>query len=337
MNKDVFLKEKIFVAGAKGMAGSAIVRSLKKKGYGSRNYKGELLIPTKKILNLLDTKQVNEWFFKNNPDVVILAAAKVGGIIANSTKPADFLLQNLKIQINVIEAAFNSGVRRLIFLGSSCIYPKFAQQPIREESLLSSFLEQTNESYAIAKIAGIKLCQSLRSQYGFDAISLMPTNLYGPNDNYHPINSHVMASLIRKFHEAKLKSLSKVICWGSGNPLREFMHVDDLGDAVVFALENWYPQSKNAPLDDLGKPLTHLNIGSKEEISIKDLANLIAREFDYNGNIFWDKTKPDGTPRKKLNSERMKKLGWSQQIKLREGISSTIKIYAENLSLKNIK
>ena len=193
MNRNFFLKDKIFIAGAAGMAGSAIVRSLNKNGYGRRDSLGKLLIPTKEQLNLLNSKEVKEWFIENSPDIVILAAAKVGGIIANSTNPADFLLQNLKIQANVIEAAFDSGSKRLIFLGSSCIYPKFAQQPIKEESLLSGFLEPTNESYAIAKIAGIKLCQSLRIQYGFDAISLMPTNLYGPGDNYHPTKSHVMA------------------------------------------------------------------------------------------------------------------------------------------------
>ncbi len=330
MKRNFLLKDKIFVAGAAGMAGSAIVRSLNKNGYGGRDSLGELLIPTKENLNLLNSKKVKEWFIENSPDVVILAAAKVGGIIANSTKPADFLLENLKIQTNVIEAAFNYGSKRLIFLGSSCIYPKFAQQPIKEESLLSNFLEPTNESYAIAKIAGIKLCQSLRIQYGFDAISLMPTNLYGPNDNFDPTNSHVIASLIRKFHEAKYKGLSEVICWGSGKPLREFMHVDDLGDAVVFALENWHPDSKGAPLDEKGKPLTYLNVGSSEEISIKDLAKLIAREFDYKGNILWDQTKPDGTPRKKLNTEKMQRLGWHSKIMLEEGIASTIKIYKKN-------
>ena len=269
MKKYIFPEDKIFIAGSTGMAGSAIVRSLKKYGYGE---KAKLLTPNRRVLNLLDSNLVKDWFLENSPDVVILAAAKVGGIISNFNNPADFILQNIKIQTNVIESAFSSGVRRFLFLGSSCIYPKFADQPIKEEYLLNNKLESSNQYYAIAKIAGIKLCESLRLQYGFDAISLMPTNLYGPNDNYHKNDSHVMAALIRKFHEAKIKRLSTVTCWGSGRPLREFLHVDDLGDAVVYALENWNPDADSAPKYDNGEPLIFLNVGTGKDISIKELA-----------------------------------------------------------------
>lgn len=333
MNKKLLPEDKIFIAGSTGMAGSAIVSSLRKKGYGLKNKNGILLTPNRKELNLLDSSQVTNWFLTNSPNVVIIAAAKVGGIIANSENPADFLLQNLKIQTNMIDAAFNSGVRRLLFLGSSCIYPKFANQPIKEESLLTGSLEPTNEWYAIAKIAGIKLCQSLRLQYGFDAISLMPTNLFGPNDNYHPTHSHVMASLIRKFHEAKNQNLSRVTCWGSGSPLREFLHVNDLGDAVVYALENWDPQSKDAPTDNNGSALTFLNVGTGKEITIKNLANIISEKYNFRGEIIWDDSKPDGTPRKVLNIERFKKLGWAPKIDLAEGISSTIENYKRSLMI----
>ena len=324
MKKHIFLKDKIYISGSTGMVGSAIIRSLKKNGYGNKKNSGDLLMPGRHELNLLDTSQVNGWFFKNSPDVVILAAAKVGGILSNLKNPADFILQNLKIQSNVIEAAFNCGVRRFLFLGSSCIYPKFAEQPIKEEYLLSNKLESSNEYYAIAKIAGIKLCESLRLQYGFDAISLMPTNLYGPNDNYSKDESHVMAALIRKFHEANIEKLSTVTCWGSGKPLREFLHVDDLGDAVVFALEYWDPNADNSPKNKMGKPLTYLNVGTGKDISIKDLAEIISREFEFKGNILWDEEMPDGTPRKLLNIDKFTNLGWSAKIDLTEGISSTI-------------
>ena len=324
MKKHIFLKDKIYIAGSTGMVGSAIIRSLKKNGYGNKKNSGDLLIPGRQELNLLDASQVNGWFLKNSPDVVILAAAKVGGILSNLKNPADFILQNLKIQTNVIEAAFNFGVRRFLFLGSSCIYPKFAEQPIKEEYLLSNKLESSNEYYAIAKIAGIKLCESLRLQYGFDAISLMPTNLYGPNDNYSKDKSHVMAALIRKFHEANIEKLSTVTCWGSGKPLREFLHVDDLGDAVVFALEYWDPDADNSPKNKMGKPLTYLNVGTGKDISIKDLAETISQEFEFKGNILWDEEMPDGTPRKLLNIDKFTNLGWSAKIDLTEGISSTI-------------
>ena len=256
----------------------------------------------------------------NKPDVVVLAAAKVGGIIANNTYPADFLLENLKIQTHVIESAWRYGCRRLLFLGSSCIYPKFAQQPIREEYLLTGDLEPTNEWYAIAKIAGIKLCESLRKQYDFDAISLMPTNLYGPGDNYHPQNSHVLPALIRRFHEAAQAEATSVTCWGSGSPLREFLHVDDLGDACVFALEHWSALAVDAPQDESGEALAFLNVGTGVDCTIKQLAEQVAAATGFVGEIQWDTSKPDGTPKKQLDVSRLKVLGWSAQIPLNQGL-----------------
>ena len=321
MKIEAIINEKIFLAGATGMVGSAIKRAFNKLKFEDES---NLLSPSRKELDLLDLRAVNTWFNKNKPSIVILAAAKVGGILANSLYPADFLIQNIKIQNNVIEAAFTHGVKRLIFLGSSCIYPKFASQPIKEESLLMNYLESTNEYYAIAKIAGLKLCESLRKQYGFDAISLMPTNLYGPNDNYHPQNSHVMAALIRKFFIAKKENLRSVTCWGTGSVLREFMHVDDLADAVIFCLENWYPSNENAPLNSSGDCLTHLNVGTGKDISIKQLALKIAHYTNFKGEILWDISKPDGTPRKVLDTTHINSLGWKAKIKLDHGIKNTI-------------
>ncbi len=332
--KKISLKDKIFIAGASGMVGRAICRSLFKKGYGNAQNGGKILTPPRNKLNLLDEKAVNNWLKINKPDVVIIASAKVGGILANSTQPTEFLLENLKIQNNLIEASWKNDIRRLLFLGSSCIYPKYAAQPIQEESLLKGKLEPTNEWYAIAKIAGIKLCQALRKQYNFDAISLMPTNLYGPGDNYHDQNSHVMAALIKKFCEASKNSQKLVTCWGTGSPYREFLHVDDLGDAAVYALENWDPHSKNAPLDKDGNPLNILNVGTGNDISIKDLAIKIARITNFKGKIIWDNSKPDGTPKKLLNINRLLELGWKPKISLDEGIKETIKIYQENLQTK---
>jgi len=305
--------DRIYVAGHRGMAGSAICRSLVAKGYGEAGG-GALLTAARSELDLLDPVAVANWFAVNKPDVVILAAAKVGGIHANSTYPADFLLDNLKIQNHVIETAWRSGVRRLLFLGSSCIYPKFAKQPIKEEALLTGSLETTNEWYAIAKIAGIKLCEALRQQHGFDAISLMPTNLYGPGDNYHPTNSHVMAALIRRFHEAKESNAASVTCWGTGTPRREFLHVDDLGEACVFALENWCPG-----LDEL----QFLNVGTGIDLSIKELAYLVAKTVGYEGDIQWDSSKPDGTPRKQLDVSKLVTMGWRAAIPLAEGLGKT--------------
>ena len=324
MNKKISFDDKIFIAGARGMAGSSISRALKKEGYGDINKGGSLLTPTREELNLLDLGAVKKWFIKNNPDVVIIAAAKVGGIIANSTLPADFILENIKIQTNIIETAWLSGVKRLLFLGSSCIYPKLAEQPISENSLLKGELETTNQWYAISKIAGIKLCQALRLQYNFDSICLMPTNLYGPGDNYHPTYSHVMAALMRKFYLASENKEKSVICWGSGKPLREFLHVDDLGDAVVFALENWDPNLSNSPKDSEGNPLVLLNVGTGEDISIKELALKIASATQFQGEIIWDTSKPDGTPKKLLNIDRFKDLGWISKIDLDLGIKKTV-------------
>ncbi len=328
--KKIDLNEKIFIAGGSGMVGSAVQRALIKEGYGSELKGGLILAPSRNELNLVDEQAINLWFKKNKPTIVIIAAARVGGIIANSSRPADFLLENLQIQTNIINAAWKSGVKRLLFLGSSCIYPKFANQPIEEECLMSGELEKTNEWYAIAKISGIKLCQSLREQYGFDAISLMPTNLFGPGDNYHPIESHVIASLIMKFSRGVSNSKSSVTCWGTGKALREFMHVDDLANAIIFALENWDPSDENAPRDKYGLPLSYLNVGTGKDISIYDLANKIASLTAYSGNIVWDHSKPDGTPKKLLNIDRIKKLGWAPKIKLEEGLKKTISKLKEN-------
>ena len=325
--KKISLHEKIFIAGSKGMAGSAILRALKKYGYGSSNNCGKFLIPDRNELNLLNLDVLENWFLRNKPTVVVLAAAKVGGISANSKSPADFLLENMKIQTNVIETSWKFGVKRLLFLGSSCIYPKYAEQPILEDSLLNGLLEPTNQWYAIAKISGIKLCESLRLQYGFDAISLMPTNLYGPGDNYHPTKSHVMASLIKKFCEATVNSNNSVNCWGTGAPYREFLHVDDLAEAVVFTLENWDPNSEDAPLNNSGIPLNFLNIGTGKDISIKNLAIKIAKYAGFNGEIIWDPTKPDGTPKKQLDCRRINSLGWSAKINLDDGIKQTVSNY----------
>ena len=325
MQKKINCNDKFFIAGSTGMVGSSLARSLLKHNYVKSNNQNNLLTPKRSELNLLNNNEVLNWFKKNKPTVVILAAAKVGGIFANSNYPADFILENLKIQTNVIEASWKTGVRRFLFLGSSCIYPKFAEQPIKESYLLNGNLEKTNEWYAIAKIAGIKLCESLRLQYGFDAISLMPTNLYGPNDNYHPDNSHVIASLIRKFLIAKYKNESVVNCWGTGSALREFMHVDDLAEAIIFCLENWDPSNINSPKDSFGVPLNHLNVGTGKDISIKNLASKIAQLTEFNGNIEWDTSKPDGTPRKKLDITMIKKLGWESKIDLDFGLRDTIK------------
>ena len=319
------------------MAGSAICRALQDKGYGDEAKGGALLTPTRQELDLLNHEVVKDWYATNKPDVVVLAAAKVGGIYANDTYPADFLLDNLKIQTNVIEGAWKAGVRRLLFLGSSCIYPKFAEQPIKEESLLTGSLEPTNEWYAIAKITGIKLCESLGKQYGFDAISLMPTNLYGPGDNYHPNNSHVLPAMIRRFHEAKESGSKSVRCWGTGSPMREFLHVNDLGHACVFALKNWSALSSDAPKDDQGKPLAFLNVGTGVDLTIKDLAEQIAGVVGFEGTIEWDVIKPDGTPKKQLEVSRIKRLGWSAQIPLAKGLPAAYRDFLKGEAAKTLR
>ena len=321
---------KIFIAGHSGMVGSAIKRSLIKKGYTN------LICPSRKELNLLNFLEVENWFRKNNPDIVILAAAKVGGIFSNSQYPADFILENLKIQNNVIESSWNFNVKRFLFLGSSCIYPKLAEQPLKEEYLLTGSLENTNESYATAKIAGIKLCSALKTQYGFDAISLMPTNLYGPGDNYHPQNSHVLPAMLKRFYDAKIKGLEEINCWGSGTPRREFLYVDDLADASIFILENVSSDNKIF-FDEKGHFNGILNVGVGIDITIRELANLISSILDYKGRIFWDSAKPDGTPRKLLDVSKLSKLGWSAKIELKKGLELTLKSFLKDLKNKTIR
>jgi GDP-L-fucose synthase len=322
MTKLITPADRIFVAGHRGMAGSAICRALQRAGYTN------LLMASRAELDLEDGPAVQRWFADHQPSVVVLAAAKVGGIQANNSYPADFLLENLKIQTHVIETAWRSGVRRLLFLGSSCIYPKFAEQPIREEALLTGPLEPTNEWYAIAKITGLKLCEALCKQHGFDAISLMPTNLYGPGDNYHPENSHVLPALIRRFHEAAEANAPTVNCWGTGTPLREFLHVDDLGDACVFSLERWQPGAEDPPF---------LNVGTGIDLTIGALAEAVAEATGFRGEILWDTSKPDGTPRKQLDVSRLKALGWQAQIPLAEGLASTVALFREQLSQQLVR
>ena len=299
MNKN----EKIYVAGHRGMVGSAIVRKLESEGF--RN----IVVKTSKELDLRNQSAVAEFFFSEKPDYVFLAAAKVGGILANNTYRAEFLYDNLMIQNNVIHQAHRSGVKKLMFLGSSCIYPKLAPQPLKEEALLTGLLEPTNEPYAIAKIAGIKMCDAYRDQYGSNFISVMPTNLYGPNDNYDLQKSHVLPALIRKFHEAKKQNLPEVVMWGTGSPLREFLHVDDLADACFFLMQNY---------DEKG----FVNIGSGKEITIKNLAELVKKIVGYKGEIINDLSKPDGTPRKLMDVSKLANAGWRYKIELPEGIKS---------------
>jgi len=323
-------EDKILVAGSNGMVGSSICRILIKNGYNYR--KKNLLTISRNELDLRDSKKVSVWFKNNRPEIVIIAAAKVGGILANQNKPVEFLLENLKIQNNLIENAFKYKAKRLLFLGSSCIYPKYSKQPIKENYLLNQSLEKSNQYYAIAKIAGLKLCEAYRQQYNFDTISLMPTNLYGPGDNYDEYESHVMASLIRKIFHAKMYDRKEIICWGSGSPLREFLYVDDLAEACIHTLKYWEPNKTNAPLDQDGNPLNWINIGSNFEISIKDLAYKISDILNYKGNIIWDKKMPDGTPRKKLDNSYINRLGWFAKTNLSEGIKQTIHSYSKNVN-----
>ena len=327
---------KIMIAGASGMVGNAIKRRyLKAEKYNSQMY--EILTPSRNELNLLNFEEVKNWFEKNCPDIVILAAAKVGGIFANNNNPADFILHNLKIQTNLIEISNKFKVKKFLFLGSSCIYPRLATQPITEKDLLSGQLEITNEFYAIAKIAGIKLCQALAIQRGFNSICLMPTNLYGPGDNYHKSDSHVLPSLIKKFSEAKNKNMKNVTCWGDGSPLREFLYVDDLAEACIFAIENLSLNSQYYPKDKNGNSLFWINVGSNQEISIKDLEVLIAKLVGYEGSIIWDKTMPNGTPRKKLDTSVLDKLGWKSKTNLEEGIKLTLKAYNTDLKINRLR
>lgn len=303
---------KVFVAGHRGLVGSAIVRKLQQLGFTN------LLLRTHAELDLTRQADVDAFFAAEKPQFVILAAAKVGGIHANKTYPADFIAINLQIQTNVIDSSYCHGVKKLLFLGSSCIYPKFAPQPITEEALLTGPLEPTNEWYAVAKIAGIKMCQGYRLQHGFDAISGMPTNLYGPYDNFHPENSHVLPALIRRFHEAKVSGAKEVVVWGTGSPLREFLHVDDLADGVVFLMDKY-------------SGLVHVNVGSGKEVTIKELAELVKEVVGFEGELVWDTSKPDGTPRKLMDSSKLAELGWVPKIALKEGLVDTYKWYLENV------
>ena len=308
----------IFVAGHNGMVGNAIIKNLKKKGYTN------LLVKSRKELNLLNQKDVATFFEKHKPEYVFLSAAKVGGIVANNTMRADFIYENLTIETNIIHAAHTNAVKKLLFLGSSCIYPKFASQPIEETSLLTGPLEPTNEYYAIAKIAGIKLCEAYRDQYGDNFISVMPTNLYGPNDNYDLQNSHVLPAMLRKFHEAKINKTPAVTIWGTGKPKREFLHVNDLAEACVFLMKNYNERST-------------LNIGTGVDVSIKNLALEVKKVVGYEGKLIFDTTKPDGTPRKLLNVKKVHALGWKHTIDLPLGIKKTYKAFLEELTTGKLR
>jgi GDP-L-fucose synthase len=300
----------IFVAGHRGMVGSAIVRALKERGASN------IVTRTSKELDLRNRTEVDQFFEQEKPEVVYLAAAKVGGIHANATYPADFLVDNILITTNVIDASCKHGVEKLLFLGSSCIYPRLASQPISEEALLTGPLEPTNEAYALAKIAGLKMCDAFRKQHGCNFISAMPTNLYGPGDNYHPENSHVLPALIRRFHEAVRDGENEVVCWGSGSPKREFLHVDDLAKGLLHLMDHHNSEG-------------WINIGTGEDLTIKELALTIANVVGYRGDVIWDTSKPDGTPRKLLNVDRINEMGWKAAIELRHGIES---VYADYLS-----
>lgn len=322
LSRAKLMTTKYFVAGHRGMVGSAIVRQLE-----ARKASGEALsivTRTHAELDLKDQAAVAAFMANEKPDVVVLAAAKVGGIHANNTYPAEFLYDNLMMECNVIHQAHANGVNRLLFLGSSCIYPRMAPQPMREDALLTGTLEPTNEPYAIAKIAGIKLCESYNRQYGTDYRSVMPTNLYGPGDNYHPENSHVVPALIRRFHEAKLAKAPEVVIWGTGTPLREFLHVDDMAAASLFVLDlpiETY-QAHTQPM------LSHINVGSGQEVSIGELAKLVAEVVGYQGQLKFDPTKPDGTPRKLMDSSRLEGMGWKAKVGLTDGLADAYQGFA---------
>ena len=302
---------RVFVAGHKGLVGSAIVRNLKQRGYNS------ISSSPSDHWDLRKRDDVDTFFRIHNPEYVFLAAAKVGGIHANSTYPAEFIYDNLMIQNNVIDAAYHNRVKKLMVLGSSCIYPRLAKQPMKEEELLTSELEPTNDAYAVAKIAGLRMARAYSQQYGFNAISLMPTNLYGPGDNFHPENSHVMPALIRRFHEAEKSDAPKVTCWGDGSAMREFLHVDDLAEACYVCMQDYDEDY-------------HINVGTGEDVTIKELTETIVDVVGYAGDVEWDTSKPNGTPRKLLNVDKIHKLGWKHKIGLREGIVSTYRWYMEN-------
>ncbi|MCI9188192.1 MAG: GDP-L-fucose synthase [Lachnospiraceae bacterium] len=302
---------KIYVAGHRGMVGNAICRALAKNGYTN------IIVRSHGELNLCRQDEVEAFFAEEKPEYVFLAAAKVGGILANSEALADFMYENMMLEMNVIHAAWRNGCRKLLFLGSSCIYPRMAPQPMKEDCLLTGELEKTNEAYALAKISGLKYCEYLNRQYGTDYISVMPTNLYGPNDNYHPTHSHVLPAMIRRFHEAKESGAAEIVCWGTGTPLREFLYVDDLADACVF-LMNHYSGNET------------VNVGTGRELSIRELADLVAKVVGFTGEIRWDASKPDGTPRKLLDVSRLERLGYRCTTELEDGIRMAYRDFLEN-------
>ncbi|HCJ30057.1 MAG TPA: GDP-fucose synthetase [Pseudomonas sp.] len=316
MNRDA----RIFVAGHRGMVGSAIVRRLQALGYDN------IIMRGREELDLVDQAAVNAFFAENKIDQVYMASAKVGGIHANNTYPAEFIYQNLMVEANIIHAAHCNDVNKLLFLGSSCIYPKFAEQPMKEEALVTGVLEPTNEPYAVAKIAGIKLCESYNRQYGRDYRSVMPTNLYGPNDNFHPENSHVVPALLKRFHEATQRGDDEVVIWGSGKPQREFLHVDDMAAASVHVMEldDATYQAHTQPM------LSHINVGTGVDCSIRELAETIARVTEYQGRLMFDSSKPDGTPRKLMDVSRLKALGWQSSISLEDGLRDAYRWFVEN-------
>jgi GDP-L-fucose synthase len=307
MDKD----SRIFVAGHRGLVGSSIVRLLTERGYNN------LILRTKSELDLRNQQAVKDFFDSENPEYVFLSAAKVGGISYNASAPADFIYDNLMIQTNVIDNAYKSGVKKLLFLGSACIYPKVTPQPIKEEYLLTSKLEPTNEGYALAKIIGLRMCEYYRKQYGFNAISLMPANLYGINDNFDPAKGHVIPGLINKFHTAMVNNIPEIVCWGDGSPTREFLYVDDLADACLFLMDN-YDEPE------------FINVGSDTEIKIADLATIIKDTIGFTGNVVWDTSLPNGTPRRKMDNSRLFALGWKPKVSFEEGLKRTIEWYLQN-------
>jgi len=323
--------DKIYITGHQGLLGRSLTRNFRLHKYTN------IITTNRSEVDFLDFNKTKRIMSDLRPDVVIISAAKVGGIKANIDSPVEYLLENLRIQNNLIESSWKAGVRRLLFIGSSCIYPKYSKQPITEEQLLSGKLEKTLEPYALAKIAGLKLCTALRTQYGFDAICIMPSNLYGPGDNFNLTNSHVLPSLIRRFHEAKMKNLNKINCWGSGNVYREFLYVDDLADACRFLLEKWNPELQSSPKLEDGSLLDYLNVGTGCDLSIRNLANIIAKIIHYNGEIKWDQSKPDGTPRKLLNVSRINNLGWFSKTTINKGIELTYNHFLDSIITNTIR
>jgi len=320
------LKDKIYIAGHRGLVGSAIVRQLESRGFTN------LLMRTHKELDLTNQAQVQSFFKQEKPDYVILAAGKVGGIHANNTYPADFIYQNIMIEANVINSAYENKVKRLLFLGSTCIYPKAVEQPMREDALLTGILEPTNEPYALAKITGIKLCESCNRQYGTDFRSVMPTNLYGINDNFHPENSHVIPALMRRFHEAKVNNNTEVVVWGTGKAMREFLYVDDMAQASLFVLE----LDKETYKANTQPMLSHINVGTGKDVTIREMAETMKEVVGFKGSLTFDTTKPDGAPRKLIDIIRLKRMGWEYSVDLKEGLDKTYEWYRTNNKIKAI-